>query len=393
MFDMKPEIPESTGNTSSNVTPEQWTEWNEYYYNLLNVSEKPSTNGEGEVKPNYFNKSKSVVGIANVFVDCGFQEQKEAEYDSEEAIPLEGEEFSAEELAVMEKWPSNTYKWKDGKVGGKRVKVVPKQPAQEYAIFLDFPSIMVDWTKHPIEALHSLGQKPLRLSLNGYIKFTKGGFTYEGFAKRFAFDPNYKTKKISTKSPLYKLADAMGVAEEYVSSGYNLGVLAGKAVMADIVIERNNYEGKDYFNTSIKKVDKIKEIEAGDLKITIEQQIPKCDIEPQAIPLNLKEGCSYDETALGSVKHDKGLKAVLPRMAVWQPSPKKNPDWFKGVKFEDTTLFKALGAATEAQQSQGEQSQQVNNKPAEKASPEPVQEQSSYVDPEPDMEWDDTIPF
>lgn len=395
---MTPDVPENTGGNYSEISPDAWKEWNDYYYGLLGVEEKPSRNGEGEVKAGYFNKTKNLVGIANVFVDCGFQEQQDAEYDSEEAVPEEGEEFSKEELAVMEKWPNNTYKWKDGKVGGKRVKVVPKQPAQEYAIFFDFPKIMVDWTKHPIEALHSLGEKPLRVSMNGHLKF-KG---FEGFGRRLAFNPNYKTKKISTKAPLYKLAADMDIVEDYVNGNYNLGLLAGKAVKFDVVMERSYYEGRDYYNTLIKNHSKITDVEAGDVTISVADQIPACDIQPQAIPLNLKEGATFDEAALGTVKHDKALKVVLPNMVSWKPSPDKFPDFVKGVEFKDTDLYKALGWGDSGSQSSSDKSSggsgtntAEKDKPSEKASSKPVENASTPTTdiPEMDIDFNDDVPF
>lgn len=395
---MTPDVPENTQGGDTEVSADAWKEWNDYYYSLLGVEEKPSRNGDGVVKEGFFNKTKSLVGIANVFVDCGFQQQQDAEYDSDEALPEEGEEFSKEELAVMEKWPSNTYKWKDGKVGGKRVKVVPKQPAQEYAIFFDFPKIVIDWTKHPIEALHSLGEKPLRVSMNGYLKF-KG---FEGFGRRLAFDPNYKTKKISTKSPLYKLASNMDVVEEYIQS-YNLAALAGKAVKFDVVMERNHYNDRDYFNTVIKNHSKITEVEAGDTTITVEQQIPQCDITPQAIPLNLKEGQTFDEAALGTVKHDKGLKAVLPAMVSWKPSPKNHPDFVKGIEFKDTDLYKALGwsegtpeTGSDKTSNQSGTNTKVDDKPSENDSDKKEQNLSEPVNDLPEFNddfGDDEIPF
>ena len=397
MFDMKPEIPESTGG--DNVSAEAWTEWNNYYYGLLDVAEKPSTNKDGEVKPNYFHKKKTVVGIANLFVDCGLQPQQDAQYKSKVAPPAEGEEYSAEELAHIEKYPSNDFVWKDGKVGGERIQTAPVRPTQEYAIFFDFPSIVVDWTKHPIEALHSLGQKPLRISYNGYMKW-KG---VEGFAKRLAFDPNYKTKLLSTKSPLYKLSEFMGVEEDYVSSGYNLAKLAGKAVKFEVVMEKNTYDGREYYSTVIKNPSKIEAVEAGDVVVTVEQQIPQCDIEPQSVPLNLREGQSYDEVALGTVKHDRGLKAVLPRMVEFKPSPEKHPDFVLGIKFDETMLSEKLGefggntpVQASSNQSGEDKTSKVSDSPTKgEKVPEKTGNASEKVDSfeEPEIDFDDSIPF
>lgn len=386
MLDMKPTLPQSSGN---DVSSDQWGAWNEYYYNLLNVDEKPSTNGEGIVKQGYFNKTKNLVGIANVFVDCGLQEQKDSEYDSKEALPAEGEENSAEELAVMAKYPSNYYKW----VEGKRKKVIPNKPTQEYCIMFDFPSVMVDWTKHPMENLHSLGKKPLRVSYNGFSFF--GGV--KGFSRRLPFDPDYKTKLLSTKTPLYKMAAAMGVEDVYTNSGYNLSTLGGKACKFDVVISRNTKDGKSYYNTDIRNMSKIVAIEAGEIQVSVEQQIPKCDIEPQAILLNLPEGKSYNEAALGSVKYDKGLRAVLPHMKSFKPSPEKFPDFVLGVDWNETGLSKVLDWGNTAPQQQPEKTStptdtntSVESKPSEKVTEKPV----TKVNPmEPPIDFEDDIPF
>jgi len=313
----------STGGGSA-VSDDQWKEWNDYYYSLLDGKEQPHKNKQGDVVEGRFYKKKKLVGKLAMLVDCGLQPQPDSSYE------WKGEITEEEHIA---KYPDNYFKTVDGK----RMQYKPERPTQEFALYFDFPKIMVDWTKHPIEALHSLGQKPLRVGYNGYYKDHKTGA--EGFGKQLRFAPNYTTGKLSPNNPIYKIATAMNVADEFESSNYDFGKLAGGHCFFEVVINRNADKDTVY-PASLRGYSEITEIEAGDNTITVEQQIPESDIPFVGVTLN---GGNYSDEVLDMVAHKKELMVVLPRAKAFQPNATKNPDFWLGCNWKDSDLCKALG--------------------------------------------------
>ncbi len=322
----------STGGGSA-VSDDQWKEWNDYYYSLIDGKEQPHKNKQGDIVEGRFYKKKKLVGKLAMLVDCGLQPQADASYDWKGEAG-EGSNLSPAEQAHVDKYPDNYFKTVDGK----RMQFKPERPTQEFAFYFDFPKVVIDWTKHPIEALHSLGQKPLRVSYNGYFKNSSMGL--EGFGKQLRFAPNYKTGKVSPNNPIYKIATAMNVADSFESSNYDFGKLAGGHCFFELYITKNTYNGKSYYDAEIKNYSEITEIEAGDNTITVEQQIPQSDEPFVGVTLN---GGNYSDEVLDMVAHKKELMAVLPRATSFQPNATKNPDFWLGCKWEDSDLCKALG--------------------------------------------------
>ena len=324
-FSFTPETA-SSGNTGggSAVSDDQWKEWNDYYYSLLDGKEQPHKNKQGDVVEGRFYKKKKLVGKLAMLVDCGLQPQPDSSYE------WKGEITEEEHIA---KYPDNYFKTVDGK----RMQFKPERPTQEFAFYFDFPKIMVDWTKHPIEALHSLGQKPLRVGYNGYYKDHKTGA--EGFGKQLRFAPNYTTGKLSPNNPIYKIATAMNVADEFESSNYDFGKLAGGHCFFEVVINRNADKDTVY-PAALRGYSEITEIEAGENTITVEQQIPESDVPFVGVTLN---GGNYSDEILDMVAHKKELMVVLPRAKAFQPNATKNPDFWLGCNWKDSDLCKALG--------------------------------------------------
>lgn len=370
-FSMKPQVPSGEGSGSS-ISNEEWSAWNEYQHNLIGKSESPV-----EGKDSAYVRTQSAVGILNFIMDMGFQPQPEGQYDTKCALPEEGEEYSQEELAHKEKWPTNDFIWVEEKGVRKRKQTSPKQPEQEYAFFFDFPEIKVDWTKHPNEEMHVLGERPLRVSYNG--RFTKDGVTV--FANRLPFRLDYKKNNtLSAKNPINKIAAKMGVANQYSQSGYDLGELAGKACKWTVVSERNVNGSKTFYNTKIRDAAAIEEVSAGGVTITVEQQIPECPVPFTGVFFDAE---SYDEGVINYVKKRKELVEVVKRAKSYQPSPVKHPDFFLGKDFINTNLAVALGEV-------GKESKPEPSKPVEeeKSTPEAEQSASPVVDT-----FDDDIPF
>ena len=368
----------STGGGSA-VSDDQWKEWNDYYYSLIDGKEQPHKNKQGDIVEGRFYKKKKLVGKLAMLVDCGLQPQADASYDWKGEAG-EGSNLSPAEQAHVDKYPDNYFKTVDGK----RMQFKPERPTQEFAFYFDFPKIVVDWTKHPIEALHSLGQKPLRVSYNGYFKNSSMGL--EGFGKQLRFAPNYKTGKVSPNNPIYKIATAMNVADSFESSNYDFGKLAGGHCFFELYITKNTYNGKSYYDAEIKNYSEITEIEAGDNTITVEQQIPESDIPFTGITLN---NGNYSDEVLDMVAHKKELMAVLPRATSFQPNATKNPDFWLGCKWEDSDLCKALGNRVPKVDKNGDKAPVAGTEVVQKESKpkeDPVEEVNNF---EPEIQFDD----
>jgi hypothetical protein len=337
---MKPNIPSISGGDSQGeggssgvtITDAQWKEWNDYMYTLTDAKEK-------ETKPGKFLKAKSAVGILNFIADVGYQPQEDGEYDSKVATPTGDEENSPEELEVIKKYPTNYFLWVvDDKGNRKRKQYSPQRPEQEYAFFYDFPEIVIDWTKHPNPDMHKLGTKPLRVSYNG--RFKRGDM--QVFARTLPFRIDYKTKTLSTKNPIYKIAEASGVAEAFVSSGYDLGELAQSACKWTIEFNRNVVGDKVFYNTNIKSPTAIEDVSAGGMTITRAQQTPACDITFVGVHFN---GDEYNQEDLDYIKNRRELIEVLKRAKSFKPSPVSYPDFVLGCDFANSKLAAALGMA------------------------------------------------
>lgn len=377
---MKPQQPEN----STPVADGAWDEWNEYFYSLLDSKEQPFKNKEGVVVEGKFFKKKKAVGVLKMIADVGFQPQIDADYDWK-GVAGTDEEYSDEEKAHCAKFTDNYFRTVDGK----RKQFKPVRPTQEYALYYDFPKVMVDWTKHPVEELHKLGNKPLRVCYNGYIKIPSKGV--DGFARNLRFAPNWKTNKLSPNNPLCKIASAMGLGEQY-DKEYDLGVLIDGACFFDLFLNKNVKDGRTFYQEDIKNYSEITEMELpnGDI-FTVEQQIPECPSEAVGVLLN---GGDYSEDVLNIVRHRKELMAVLPKATNFQPNAVKAPDFYLGANWEDSDLCKALGMSV-APANSVDTSKPSDSVPVKQT---PVTEPVAKPEPTPvnapsDMTWDDTIPF
>lgn len=331
-FSMKPQTATLGGGEGSNVSNEQWQEWNTYLHELIGTTEVPVQGKKGA-----FERSKSYVGILNFIMDMGFQPQPDAKYDTKCALPEEGEEYSDEEKDHMDNYPTNDFIWVEENGAKKRKQTAPVNPEQEYAFFFDFPEIVVDYTKHPIEELHALGKKPLRVSYNG--KFKKGDVI--NFGSRLPFRLDFRNgNTLSVKNPINKIASKMGVAQDFASSEYDLGVLAGQACKWTVVSEKRVVNDKTFYNTKIKDAAAIEEVSAGGVTITREQQIPECDVPFVGVMFDADE---YDQDTIEYIKKRPELIAVVQRATSFKPSPVKHPDFVLGKDFKDSKLAVALG--------------------------------------------------
>ena len=386
--------------TQPTASPEEWKAWSDYYYSLFDVKEEPAKAKDGSVIPNRFVKKTPMVGICKLIVDLGTQPQEDSVYTSKVAPPKSGEELSEEEKEHLKKFPNNYFFWDEK---GVRMQGKPENPCQEYAISYDFPNIMVDWTKHPIEKLHKLGVKPLRVSYNS-VYVQKGGTITLG--RHLRLNPNLRTKQLSPNNPIYKLAYASNVGAQFEQEGYDLGVLVDTACKWDLSVTRVEKDDRTFFYEKIVNPTEITEVHAGNITVTVEQQIPECPTEFMGVLMNDAPE-AYTPEMLDIISNRRDLMAVLPRTTTFKPSPIKYPDMVLGVAWEDTALCKALQAHSpevadkpvESTKQEAKQPQEHTANSATEAYTAPKQPpvetptvEQATVDVS-DDEWEDDIPF
>lgn len=359
-FSMKPTVQATNG--TSNISNDEWNSWNEYLWSCIE--------GDEVIIDGKKVKSEEYQGVVNYILDLGYQPQSDAEYDTKFALPTGDEENSAEELAHIDKYPTNYFKWVDDGGVRKRKQCRPQRPEQEVAISLDFPEVLVDYSKHPVSSSSTPDVKPLRVSLNGWYKDNKRGI--EDFTRHIAVRLN-REGKLSDKNMLYKIADKGGVLQQFIDSEYDLGSLVQatswwslKAVMTD----------QGFLNLSVKDPSKLKRNETP----------MKVDVPFVGILLN---GGEYPADNLKHIRSEH--KKVLARATSFKPSPEKYPDFVLGCDWLDSDLSKALEATQKSPKSEGKQPQEEAPKAAQKA----VQEQSTASEPEPEdgFDFEDDIPF
>lgn len=358
-FSMKPN---SGGSSSESSIPnEDWDVWNDYVAGLIEAKEV-------EIEPGKFKKTKTYAGILNLIVEAGYQPQEDAEYDTKFKVPVGEEENSEEELEHIKKYSNNYFKWvNDNKGVQKRKQCRPQNPEQEVILCIDLPKIMIDYSKHPSSDSESPDLKPLRVSLNGRYKDT----FYRHIVLRLDRD-----KKLSEKNMLYKIANKAGVLQEFIDSEYDLGVLAGATCNWSLEYSKNHSGERTFHNIQLKDPVAIEEIEAGDQKITVAQQIPKCDVSFVGILLN---GGDYSEGVLLNLR--KEFLNVMKKCVSFKPSPVKFPEFTLGCNWEDTSLCKALKVS--------ENSNDNKNKKDKEGDKQPVLDKNMQEDDG----LDDDIPF
>lgn len=322
-FSMKPADIENKG-TGSSESSEEWTAWHDYVYASIDAKEV-------EIESGKFKKTKTYAGYVNLIVEAGFiPAEEDAQYDTQVTAPAVGvDEYTPEEQEVVDKYPSNYFKWVDGK----RKQCRPQNPEEELVICIDLPKVMLDYSKHPASNSDVPDIKPLRISLNGTFK-RAGRLT---FARNIALRLD-RDKKISNKNMLYKIAECSGVLQQFIDSEYDLGVIAG--VCCNWSLEYiKNVGDRTFHNIVLKTPITIEEIDAGGTIITVEQQIPECPVPFVGIRLN---GGDYSEDVLRNLR--KEFLVVMERGIEFHPYKDKYPDWTKGCNWKDTDLCKALEA-------------------------------------------------
>lgn len=210
------------GGSGDGPTREQWDEWNQYLKDQI-----------GKFKPR--------VAILSGIVDLGRQEQEDSvfEYKQEERQDKLLEEGKA-------------YLSDDGK------KIIrPRNPVQCVALMADFPSIEIDYSKHPRSTKSEPEIKPYRHLITGEFKGLADTLALSCKAEdgKWVYDPKHSVSKLAMAMDL--------VQGEYVAQDFNLGKLLGGAFSIQLGVN-----GKGYINSK----------EIGPIMDGV--PIPEYDLEP-----------------------------------------------------------------------------------------------------------------
>ncbi|CAH9012965.1 conserved hypothetical protein [Vibrio phage 249E41-1] len=292
----------NTGSTKGggNFDATAWNEWNSYINEeVLDGSWVKQPNGK-------FKKEIEAIGVLNFIMDIGTQSQGDASMESKLAKPEENEEYSAEELAEMEKYPSNYFKWVDDYRDGKKLKVRkkfwPQQPEAELIFAVDFPALQADYSKHPMaDEGASEDLKAYRIDYNG-----KDFKDKTQLGRHITNEVHWKTKKFNDKDVKYKIASAGGFIDEYMNDGHDLAHLVQAKTNWTIVVTKTvktTDDGKEivYYNQSIKDPAPIVDIKERSGVYTAEEQIKDLPAHPEFCGILLNGG-EYTKEQLTEVR-------------------------------------------------------------------------------------------
>jgi len=396
--------PMNTGNGESGggVSQEERNAWNLYQWECFNAKAKELANGKKR-------KEKSLIGVVSYIQDLGFPPAKDSEWTTKCALPAEGEEYSQEELAWKEKNPTHDFVWtmeyNDQTKKSERVRkqTSPSFPQQEYGVTVDFPQVMIDHSKNPNESMRHLGEKPLRVCLNGSTGF------HTDFYKTIVFDGSYKP--VRENNLVYKICAAAGREKELISSEFDIATLAEavcsftvKADLDDRDYNEEDGSGKVGVFFSCAKPTEVQDLDMPDDSVfTADQQIKKAFDGKELMPfigalLDDVSHLSQDEMKYISLDSYGFLKrASSSKTFLIEGVSKKTGNEYsfeKGVDYTSTPFAKAISEI------RGEQSQEQPPARKETSVKESVPKEevnaSKPVEslPVEDLDdFDDTIPF
>jgi len=379
-------------NKSTNTDNEALSEFNRYVFEeCLKGKEKTLPNGKRR-------KEKQCIGRVGLIMDLGKPPAPDKLFESKAALPEEGQPYSEEETEIIRKQPWKDFLWSEewdndaGKRVTKRMESAKQFPKQEYGILLDFPDVLVDWTKHPVEALHKLGTKPLRVSLNGKMQ--------QQFFKVVTFDGG-REGVISDKNLVYKICTAAGREQELLDSKFDIATAAEAMCLFNLTLD---FDGT-YLNSRASNPATVEDIEFdGEVVATAEQRIKKASEAPFAdfvgILLDMADE-DYTDEMLEMVAADTYgfiYRASLNKQERIQGKRKDGSeyDFLAGIDFENTPFNKALEKFKNKKDKDTKKSVTKNETeevtpPKKKNVSEPVPVNTS--EPEIDLDELDDLPF
>lgn len=373
------------GSAVEKISNDQWGEYNELVWNTFDVASTKLANGK-EIK------EYDVIGYVKFIMELGQQPQEDASMNSNLPVPKEGEANSPEELERIKKFPLNYFTWedeyKDGVKSTKRKVHWPKEPEETLIIAVDFPSLKLDYNKHPASTETSENIKPMRIDYNGKWK---GSFNREISNKL-----DYKTGKLmSDKALQYKIATACGNLAEYQNDQHDLAHLVNAVCNWSVKMTKNVTDKGTYYSTEIKDPSPIQDVK-GRQVYTVKEQLEDnpCNNEFCGI---LFHGGEYSKEQLVQVRPFWWSKAVKATQFDRNKGTNRDGEWLIGMNWEDSDLFKAVKEFGIELPTYGNSN--VNQPAQQTPKQEPKKEvvntavKAIIVKPADDVDFDDDIPF
>lgn len=394
-------------NSGNNASQKEFNDWAFQQYDSFKAKAKKLSNGK-------LRKEKVLIGKVGFIMDLGTPPSAPSEWTTKCALPVEGEEFSQEELAWIKENPTHSFIWtKDwdasangGKGGMKDVRkqTSPSYPQQEYGVCIDFPSIMVDYSKVPNSTSTEEDLRPYRISLNGVFNKT--------IQRNIPFDGSFKP--VSDKNILYKVCAAAGLEQALINSEFDIATLADATCNFTVRMDITDTTGKEqseidemkvYLNDSVSKPAQIDDLEMPDDSIfTADAQIAKVMNKDGIAPFTgiLLDGMDYTETMFNMIGSDKfGFlkRAQTSKEYTISGISKKNNEPYsfeKGIEYANTDFAKAYAAYKGEDAPQSSQQPSQESKVEAKQTPkvvEKVAEKAVPQAPEVDEEDFTDVPF
>ena len=416
----------NTGGSTGNVDQDAWNAWNEYLFELMKGKEVDRGNGR-------FRKSKNCIAVVNMIMDFGTPPCADSEWDvkPEHVMPIEGEDYSQYELDYMEEhagsdfittkdWDANAInsKGKKGMMVEVRKQTSKRNPVQEYGLCIDVPSILVDWSKHPLAA-EGAGEdlRPYRISLNGFMFGNR-----KKIGRALQFETDFRSGEVSEKNYIRKIAIAAGIDAELVESEFDIGELAGAVCNFQVTFDISRGD-RVFLNDSASKPVAIEDIEYPDPQndgemavFSSEAQIKKALAveglqEFTGILLNDME---YDDEMFSMIYGDKfNFVARAKESDTFIVTRKSDGEEFElGTSYDTSDFKKAFDEYCEKRDGDKKKTdnkakadkkkavkEEVKDTPAKKETPKPKTTKKPEPEelPEDDMDdgedFDDDIPF
>lgn len=281
----------------SQISPEERNAWNQYQFDCFNAKVKELANGKKR-------KEKTLIGKVNFIMHLGTPPAFPSKWETKCALPQEGEEYSQEELAWKQQNPSHDFvwdmEWNDVTKKRERVRkqTSPSYPQNEFGVAVDFPQVMVDFSKHPSSKNEQPDLRPLRVSLNGSF--------HSDYFKTITFDGGFKP--VSDKNLIYKICSAAGKEKQLIESGFDIGVAAESICNFTVRMDlsENKETGRLYLNVTASKPSAVEDLDVAGVELSAEQQI---DSVIKNAPLSpfvgiLLNGQTYTDEMLGMLGKD-----------------------------------------------------------------------------------------
>ncbi len=392
-FSKKAGVAQQGNNPVTKEELDAKSEWNQYQFDTFKAKAKELPNGKTR-------KEKSLIGRVNLVMDLGFPPSAPSEWETKCALPSGDEEYSQEEIEWMEKNPSHDFIWTKAydesvkKSVTVRKQTSPSYPAQEYGVAVDFPQIILDYSKHYESTSDKEDLRPLRISLNGSF--------HQRYPKTIVFDGSFKP--VSNNNLIYKICAAADREKELVDSQFDIATVAGATCNFTVRADLNTSEdGITYVNWNSSKPASVEDIETPDGEWSAEDQIEKAFEGKNVSEFVgiLLDGQDYTDEMLsmlgndtfGYVKHASESATFL----IEGVSKKTGNEYSfeKGLDYESTDFAKAWKTFRE-KNGESVADKPTTQKESVKKSAPPVENKPSVKEefvPEEDIDFSDEIPF